>query len=853
MAGAFSTLASALFSMHPLQLDPAAFGVDASLGDLSPNSSGSKLDLKIHFNLKATNPSGSATSMSSANIKSLLATRLSSSGLVSLGGVGAATWSSTPAIDHDDAASCYTDSEDEDELMGSARPFRSAVKSRMRGTKRAGFTIDDDDDDDSSDDESVGASSHHSRADSATSDLSASHIMEKLRRLKEQEALAEALPPVEATENELEDPRGPPPAYQSPPNSRSSRTQSEDNLSSTSSKSKASRFGFAGSLLPSIDFSHLAGEVGFAMGYGFHQVKVVSSGLFTLLSSGSSRPNWPAHVHMITHFLRTQLEYKGHSLSRARMADRNAQIDLAPSGCKVTTVEMHVARRELLKFEAEALRFHKRFPAPIPGEIDEHGEPVYYSDYRLDGEWVDGTDLPGYQDKSTFGVGKWFGWFWGRPQEQLGWRASGFGKKRGKSKKVILMLHGGAYCVGNTMVYRYLTSRISAETGCRLFAVNYRLAPEYPFPAALHDAFAAYLYLVNPHHPAFQSIETGERFPVLHEPIAPEDIILVGDSAGGGLCMALLNYLKDYLRWPNGSPMLPLPGGAILICPWLDLTFGSQSWRDNAQYDWLPASTRNLHEPLVPATDGNEGIPHPVWMYVFGSNPSRQLPLPTTYGVGIFPTSPSSTHPPLLPTDCTCAGSTPTHGISQTSSVSGSWAGRSWRETLLLSATDRERFRLRDALERMARHPLVSPVFAEDLAGLPPILIQAGDCEVLRDETIALAYRYHASCMRHRRKSSVPNAFTAPLPQRRARGFVRHEMYADMVHVFHAFAWLPQARLALKNMRRFVCELEDAECAEATVDWEVGRFPTKGYPDHHEPLAEEEAKMVSLNEHLKLL
>lgn len=95
----------------------------------------------------------------------------------------------------------------------------------------------------------------------------------------------------------------------------------------------------------------------------------------------------------------------------------------------------------------------------------------------------------------------------------------------------------------------------------RVLSVDYRLAPEHVFPAGLHDSVAVYLHLTN---------TMG---------VNPASIIVAGDSAGGGMSMALLLYLRD-----NN---LPLPGAAVLLSPWCDLTMSLRSWEENAVRTWL--------------------------------------------------------------------------------------------------------------------------------------------------------------------------------------------------------------------------------------------------------------------------
>jgi len=124
--------------------------------------------------------------------------------------------------------------------------------------------------------------------------------------------------------------------------------------------------------------------------------------------------------------------------------------------------------------------------------------------------------------------------------------------------KVILYLHGGAYIMGNFATHRQLVSYIARACGVRTLLPEYRLAPEHPFPAAVEDALSLYRALRD-------------------DGYAPGDILVAGDSAGGGLTMALLLSLRD-----AGEPM---PAGAVLLSPWLDLTGSGESMTTHAHRD----------------------------------------------------------------------------------------------------------------------------------------------------------------------------------------------------------------------------------------------------------------------------
>ena len=117
--------------------------------------------------------------------------------------------------------------------------------------------------------------------------------------------------------------------------------------------------------------------------------------------------------------------------------------------------------------------------------------------------------------------------------------------RRPDQPTTVLYLHGGGYVLGSAFGYRPLVGAIALAADSAVVLPDYRLAPEHPFPAALQDALRAYAWLV-------------ERAP------SPGHIVVAGDSSGAGLAMSLLLSLAD-----EG---LPMPGGAALMCPGIDLT-----------------------------------------------------------------------------------------------------------------------------------------------------------------------------------------------------------------------------------------------------------------------------------------
>jgi acetyl esterase/lipase len=126
------------------------------------------------------------------------------------------------------------------------------------------------------------------------------------------------------------------------------------------------------------------------------------------------------------------------------------------------------------------------------------------------------------------------------------------------AERVVLYLHGGGYVVCSVSTHRDLIARISRAAQARALGVEYRLAPEHPFPAAVEDATAAYRWL----------LATG---------VSPSRIAIAGDSAGGGLTVATLVALRD-----AGDP---LPAAGICLSPWVDLEGIGDSMTTKAAVD----------------------------------------------------------------------------------------------------------------------------------------------------------------------------------------------------------------------------------------------------------------------------
>jgi acetyl esterase/lipase len=143
----------------------------------------------------------------------------------------------------------------------------------------------------------------------------------------------------------------------------------------------------------------------------------------------------------------------------------------------------------------------------------------------------------------------------------------------------IMYLHGGGYMIGSAQGYVGIASAIGKASGMRVLVVDYRLAPEHPYPAAVEDALTAYKWLLE---------RDGLRASVL-----------VGDSAGGGLSMATLAELRKRCA--------TLPAGVSLISPWIDLKIEGGSILTKAAVD--PVLTQDGLVAMAGAFLGNEPIP----------------------------------------------------------------------------------------------------------------------------------------------------------------------------------------------------------------------------------------------------
>ena len=148
-------------------------------------------------------------------------------------------------------------------------------------------------------------------------------------------------------------------------------------------------------------------------------------------------------------------------------------------------------------------------------------------------------------------------------------------RKNVNTKSIIFYLHGGGYCFGSSLTtHKVGLTKLAKQTRSVCYSVDYRLAPEHQYPAALDDALTAWKHIVSQNRNC--------------------NIILAGDSAGGGLSLALMMYLRDNNK--------QLPDGLVLFSPWTDLTCSGETYETKAKYDPMfstnmPKDSANIYVP----------------------------------------------------------------------------------------------------------------------------------------------------------------------------------------------------------------------------------------------------------------
>jgi monoterpene epsilon-lactone hydrolase len=163
-------------------------------------------------------------------------------------------------------------------------------------------------------------------------------------------------------------------------------------------------------------------------------------------------------------------------------------------------------------------------------------------------------------------------------------------------RHVVLYFHGGVYVMGDAALAAELASQVARRTDARVISVDYRLAPEHPYPAAVDDALAAYAALLD-------------------DGIAASDIVLAGESAGGGLAIATLVNARDH--------GLALPAAAFVMSPYVDLTLAGTTMQTRREVDPL-LSPEALQARIPDYTAGHDaalGLISPIFADLSGLPP----------------------------------------------------------------------------------------------------------------------------------------------------------------------------------------------------------------------------------------
>lgn len=151
-----------------------------------------------------------------------------------------------------------------------------------------------------------------------------------------------------------------------------------------------------------------------------------------------------------------------------------------------------------------------------------------------------------------------------RPEEIEGLKSEWIIPAGSDPQKVILYVHGGGYVSGSCNDHRGFVSNFAKSCGYMNLVYEYRLAPENPYPAALEDSVKIYSWLLS-------------------EGFRPDNILIAGESAGGGLCLAMLLAFKER--------KISLPVAAVAISPWADLTCSSDSYRTKNKVSVAPTNS----------------------------------------------------------------------------------------------------------------------------------------------------------------------------------------------------------------------------------------------------------------------
>ncbi|KAK7931459.1 hypothetical protein PG985_002171 [Apiospora marii] len=346
-------------------------------------------------------------------------------------------------------------------------------------------------------------------------------------------------------------------------------------------------------------------------------------------------------------------------------------------------------------------------------------------------------------------------------------------KNEDPGKRVMLYIHGGAYFFGSVDEHRYQMQRHARKLKARVFAPKYRLSPQYPFPCGLHDCLAAYMYLLTVQDPS--------------------TIIFAGDSAGGGMVLSLLVTIRD-----RG---LPLPAGAILISPWVDLTHSFPSVAMECPFDYIPQNGFH-HKPSKAWPPWNpeehELLKDQIEKQTKSNHEKSKKPDPAEEK-GISKDVPEDLgHLDGLRTQAkgdTVAGSALPDDIPPPPPA------------YLSIEIDGKIIELKEQIQmyttnNLLSHPLVSPVMQPTLGGLCPLLIMVGGGEVLRDEQIYLAHKCANPEKYAPRDENLDDTAREQLARFKPTD-VQLQVWDDLCHVAPTLSFTRPAKFMYRSVAQF--------------------------------------------------
>ncbi|KAK3905035.1 Alpha/Beta hydrolase protein, partial [Staphylotrichum tortipilum] len=341
-------------------------------------------------------------------------------------------------------------------------------------------------------------------------------------------------------------------------------------------------------------------------------------------------------------------------------------------------------------------------------------------------------------------------WQWRKPKSPLSaeWieMKADYNERKKNSdleNRVMLYVHGGAYYFGSVDEHRYQIQRHARKLKARALAPRYRLAPQFPFPCGLQDCLATYLHLITHQN--------------------PNTVILAGDSAGAGMVLSMMVVLRD-----QG---LPLPAGAVLISPWVDLTHSFPSVAGDCPLDYIPSSGFH-HKPSAawPPPDEEE---------LRTLRAGSKEPKTNAQGQG-EPNEDASAPEVKDKAESTCRF---TFTIDDEQVVV--------KEQIQMYTTN-----------ELLTHPLVSPILQPTLGGLPPLLIMVGGGELLRDEQVYLAHKC-ANPKAHLPPEAMMDEKARALVERYKPTNVQLQVWDDLCHVGPTLSFTRPAKFMYRSVAQF--------------------------------------------------